>query len=63
MFTKFHRNWQTVPMILLSVQFISLICEFSKMPHTRTSYYLIDEAQLQKNLEIIQYMRELSGAK
>ena len=33
------------------------------MPHTRTPYYLIDETKLQKNLEIIQYIREQSGAK
>jgi len=33
------------------------------MPHTRTPYYLIDETRLQKNLEIIQFIREQSGAK
>ena len=33
------------------------------MPQLRTPYYLIDEVELQKNLEIIQYIREQSGAK
>jgi carboxynorspermidine decarboxylase len=34
-----------------------------KMPHLRTPYYLIDETRLLKNLEIIQHIREESGAK
>lgn len=33
------------------------------MPQLRTPYYLIDEAALQKNLEIIGHIREVSGAK
>ena len=33
------------------------------MPHLRTPYYLIDETRLLKNLEIIQHIREQSGAK
>lgn len=33
------------------------------MPQLRTPYYLIDEAGLQKNLEIIRLIREESGAK
>ncbi len=33
------------------------------MPHLRTPYYLIDETRLLKNLEIIQHIREESGAK
>ena len=33
------------------------------MPQMRTPYYLIDEVELQKNLEIIQFIREQSGAK
>ncbi len=33
------------------------------MPQLRTPYYLIDEAGLKKNLEIIQLIREESGAK
>jgi carboxynorspermidine decarboxylase len=33
------------------------------MPQLRTPYYLIDEAGLQKNLEIIRRIREESGAK
>lgn len=33
------------------------------MPKLSTPYYLIDEAKLQKNLEIIQFIREQSGAK
>jgi carboxynorspermidine decarboxylase len=33
------------------------------MPQLRTPYYLIDEARLQKNLEIIRLIREESGAK
>jgi carboxynorspermidine decarboxylase len=33
------------------------------MPHPRTPYYLIDESVLQKNLEIISYIRKESGAK
>ncbi len=33
------------------------------MPQLRTPYYLIDEARLQKNLEIIRHIREESGAK
>jgi carboxynorspermidine decarboxylase len=33
------------------------------MPQLRTPYYLIDEAGLKKNLEIIQFIREESGAK
>ena len=33
------------------------------MPQLRTPYYLIDEARLKKNLEIIQFIREESGAK
>lgn len=42
---------------------LSLISEFSKMPPLRTPYYLIDEAGLKKNLEIIRLIREESGAK
>jgi len=34
-----------------------------KMPQLRTPYYFIDETKLLKNLEIIQYIREESGAK
>jgi carboxynorspermidine decarboxylase len=33
------------------------------MPQSRTPYYLIDEVELQKNLEIIRFIREESGAK
>lgn len=33
------------------------------MPQLRTPYYLIDEIELQKNLEIIKFIREESGAK
>jgi carboxynorspermidine decarboxylase len=33
------------------------------MPQLRTPYYLIDEARLKKNLEIIRLIREESGAK
>lgn len=33
------------------------------MPQLRTPYYLIDESRLLKNLEIIQHIREESGAK
>lgn len=33
------------------------------MPQLRTPYYLIDETALQKNLEIIRFVREQSGAK
>jgi len=33
------------------------------MPKLRTPYYLIDEAGLRKNLEIIRFIREESGAK
>ena len=33
------------------------------MPQLRTPYYLIDEAGLKKNLEIIRLIREESGAK
>ncbi len=33
------------------------------MPQLRTPYYLIDETRLLKNLEIIQHIREESGAK
>jgi carboxynorspermidine decarboxylase len=33
------------------------------LPQLRTPYYLIDEAGLKKNLEIIQFIREESGAK
>ena len=33
------------------------------MPPLRTPYYLIDEAGLKKNLEIIRLIREESGAK
>ncbi len=34
-----------------------------KMMQLRTPYYLIDEVRLQKNLEIIQYLRDESGVK
>lgn len=33
------------------------------MPPVRTPYYLIDEIKLQKNLEILRFIREQSGAK
>ena len=35
----------------------------SKLPQLRTPYYLIDEVGLKKNLEIIRFIREESGAK
>ena len=50
-------------MSLFSATSLPLFCEFSKMPRLRTPYYLIDEAGLQKNLEIIRFIREESGAK
>ena len=49
-------------MTLLSTRYFANL-RVSQMPQLRTPYYLIDEVELQKNLEIIQYIREQSGAK